>query len=617
VLDFGCGAGRVLRHFTRHEDCELHGCDIDEASIAWAEKHLSPPLHVFVDDELPPLPYADGWFDLIYAASVFTHLSDSWSAWLAELHRLLKPDGVLIATFLGPPMYAALIGQPWDEERTGMNVFGHFAPWSEGGPMVFHSRWWLEGHWGRAFEITKLETEGFGIDPTSSGQGHGYVVMRPRAGSFTAEQLERIDPEDPRELAALRHNARLLARRERETLMTLMHTRAQAEAQPPDPKPPAPRAERENGRRVRPRFRYDYDIDPKADSSHTRVADLVGSGKRVLELGCATGYMSRLMVENGCRVVGVDIDAAAAERAREFCERVIVADLNAGELARELAGEHFDVVIAADVLEHLVTPDAVLREVVPLLGDEGYFVASIPNVTHGSVRLALLQGRFEYTPLGLLDETHLRFFSRKGIFDLFEKAGYAVFEIGEIIQELESSEVRFDPADVPPEVRDQIEDDPDSRVYQFIVVARPLPAGVPPSTLGRFHAVSDELRSTRLELGAASAELERVRGELLHANARDSELRELFYSAQTLLAERDADLLEKDRRLVEFDRVLAERDERERAAVEQLARLEAERDHALEVFAATNAQLESMRNTRAWRIAALYWRLKKLGGSLR
>ena len=92
VLDFGCGAGRLLRHFvTEAETCEFHGCDIDAESIEWLAQHLCPPMHVFTNDKAPPLPFEDETLDLVIAASVFTHISDTWSEWLVEMHRVLRP----------------------------------------------------------------------------------------------------------------------------------------------------------------------------------------------------------------------------------------------------------------------------------------------------------------------------------------------------------------------------------------------------------------------------------------------------------------------------------------------------------------------------------------------
>ena len=101
VLDFGCGVGRILRHFAPEAGvAEIVGCDIDEPSINWLDRHLSPPFRVFVNGEAPPLGQPDSSFDLVYAMSVFTHITDDWSSWLLELHRILKPDGWLIASIL-------------------------------------------------------------------------------------------------------------------------------------------------------------------------------------------------------------------------------------------------------------------------------------------------------------------------------------------------------------------------------------------------------------------------------------------------------------------------------------------------------------------------------------
>ncbi|MEP6977196.1 MAG: class I SAM-dependent methyltransferase [Thermoleophilia bacterium] len=212
ILDFGCGAGRVLRAFLPEAQvAEFYGCDIDEQSIEWLDRHLSPPLHVLRSHESPPLELPGDSFDLVYATSVFTHLADEWSAWLLELHRLLKDGGYLLATFLGSGMSQRIAEEPWVEGRVGMNVLRHGQSWNLGGPMILHSPWWIREHWGRAFEIAELREAG--VVTEAPGDGHGVVLMRKRAGTFTREELERIDAvTEPRELAALRHNIRQLHR---------------------------------------------------------------------------------------------------------------------------------------------------------------------------------------------------------------------------------------------------------------------------------------------------------------------------------------------------------------------------------------------------------------------
>lgn len=203
VLDFGCGVGRVIRQFAEHSrEAEFWGCDIDAASIEWLEQNLSPPFHFFQSDEEPALPQGDGFFDLIYALSVYTHLTDHWAGWLLEHHRVLNDGGLMVVTFLGEGMAEALIGEPWDEGRIGMNALTHGHPWDLGGPTTLHSPWWLEAHWGRAFEIVELRPHGGGEPPA----GHGIVVLRKRPVSLTEADLTRLEPDEPREIAALRHH---------------------------------------------------------------------------------------------------------------------------------------------------------------------------------------------------------------------------------------------------------------------------------------------------------------------------------------------------------------------------------------------------------------------------
>jgi SAM-dependent methyltransferase len=208
VLDFGCGSGKVMRHFLAEAaECELWGCDIDAPSIAWINAELNPPLRAFTNAEAPPLDVADGAFDLVWSISVFTHLTDHWAGWLAELHRVLAPDGLAIVSFLGGAMYEVWTGEPWQPDRIGMTVLDHGQDWERGGPTVFHSPWWLREHWGRAFEIVAMR-EG------SAPREHGLVLLRRRPGPpVAAEALERIDAAaEPREIDALRHQVLMLQR---------------------------------------------------------------------------------------------------------------------------------------------------------------------------------------------------------------------------------------------------------------------------------------------------------------------------------------------------------------------------------------------------------------------
>ncbi len=204
MLDFGCGTGKLLRHLLDEaERSEIYGCDIDEPSVKWLEENLSPPLRVFTCSEEPGLDLPDGYLDLALAMSVFTHLTDHWAGWLIELHRMLKPGGQLIATFLGRGMSPSIAGEEWDEGRVGMNVLRPWQPWEEGGPSVQHSEWWLRAHWGRLFDFERVED--------ADQAAHGWLLLRKREVAVTKADLEAIEPDEPREFAALRHNVAQLS----------------------------------------------------------------------------------------------------------------------------------------------------------------------------------------------------------------------------------------------------------------------------------------------------------------------------------------------------------------------------------------------------------------------
>ena len=222
VLDFGSGAGRTLRHFLGEaEKGEFWGTDIDRPSIEWLDENLCPPLNAWQCEAWPPLGLEHGSFDLAWAISVFTHLTDNSLAWLLELQRLLKPGGLLIATYMGRWNSEWFVGELWDEDRIGRNVLHHNRDWSVGGPAVLMSDWWVREHWGRAFEI--LET---------APQIHNmsWALMRKRDVELTTDELERPG-NDLREYEALRHNVRQLHREVAQLQQREAHERALREQQ--------------------------------------------------------------------------------------------------------------------------------------------------------------------------------------------------------------------------------------------------------------------------------------------------------------------------------------------------------------------------------------------------
>jgi 2-polyprenyl-3-methyl-5-hydroxy-6-metoxy-1,4-benzoquinol methylase len=165
------------------------------------------------------------------------------------------------------------------------------------------------------------------------------------------------------------------------------------------------------------------------DSVYAIAIAWLKGGDTVLDVGCNTGYVGRAAQES-LRVVfdGIERHEEAAAQARETYRTVHGVDLAEGPPWPGVSGS-YDVVLALDVLEHLAEPVAALRALAALLAPGGRLVVSVPNVAHWSVRLALLTGRFDYTETGILDRTHLRFFTREALVEACAEAGLEVSEI--------------------------------------------------------------------------------------------------------------------------------------------------------------------------------------------
>ena len=159
ILDFGCGCGRMLLWMEESGRTRaLHGTDVDAEAIAWAREHI-PYARLSVNDADPPLPFADGTFDLIFNHSVFTHIDESrQDAWLAELHRITQPGSFLVLSTHGE---VALAADPWNIRQRLENegivfidgVHDPDFPLPDWYQNTYHAPWYVFEHWGRWFEI--------------------------------------------------------------------------------------------------------------------------------------------------------------------------------------------------------------------------------------------------------------------------------------------------------------------------------------------------------------------------------------------------------------------------------------------------------------------------------
>jgi SAM-dependent methyltransferase len=308
-------------------------------------------------------------------------------------------------------------------------------------------------------------------------------------------------------------------------------------------------------------LRYHIEVDlSQENTSHAQLIKLTGRNKQVLEVGPATGYVTKVLKERGCRVWCIENDAEAAEMAAQFCERMVVEDVEKVDFKSTFPEERFDVVTFGDVLEHLVDPTAVLLRVKDVLKPRGYIVASVPNVAHASIRLSLLRGQFNYTEMGLLDRTHLRFFTRESLADLFHSAGYEVRAWRPITTDPFATEMQLREEDFPPYLREAARNDPEALTYQFVVSAYPVKSGrngqnPPQAPESPEKNLVDDLWRWQHEHQAKEASLSRA---LAQRNAELVDREELLARRERSLQEANAELAaineSRERKLVESGR---------------------------------------------------------------
>ena len=322
--------------------------------------------------------------------------------------------------------------------------------------------------------------------------------------------------------------------------------------------------------------RYSYAIDPHGNATANKVLRLVGSEKRVLELGCGPGSMTRFMRQRlDCRITAVEFDAEQAEQARPYCERLLVADLENLDFAAEFADQRFDVVVAADVLEHLRDPWRVLRTVRELLHSGGFLVVSIPNIAHNVIIAQLLAGRFPYVDKGLLDHTHLRFFTRNDVEDLLLSTGFLPETWERNLTPEESTEFAHVWLQTPAAVRDALAHSADGQTYQFIVKAYP----------------SEEagwIAKTRSERSDREADYERQKKELKDIKVQLTDYQKAFAEARQIIDD-------KEKALTDYAQAFAEARDQLEARVAELDTVNRAFNEARETLTRLDADNRALR----------------------
>lgn len=212
-------------------------------------------------------------------------------------------------------------------------------------------------------------------------------------------------------------------------------------------------------------------VDPDLrNNAHSYAVTMVGWNKRVLELGAAAGDVTQALRDRGCDVTAVEFDPDALEDLSQIANQVVIGDLNDAATLECIPGR-FDAIVAGDVIEHLLEPQRVVSQLARMLAPGGRLVVSLPHIAHADIRLALLQGRFDYSPLGLLDETHIRFFTLDTIKKLMNNAGLLIVDMRRVRIPQGETEIQYDRQAVDPAVVEEILKDPDALTYQFVFSA--------------------------------------------------------------------------------------------------------------------------------------------------
>ena len=220
---------------------------------------------------------------------------------------------------------------------------------------------------------------------------------------------------------------------------------------------------------------YDLEVDKIGENTpYWYVRKNISDKQNILDVGCATGYLGAYLKRNfDLNLVGVDYDNYYLKKAaeRNVYSDLIKLDLN--NFDNELVDyvSHFDKIILCDVLEHLNNPMDVLTKLSQFLKDDGNFLIDVPNIAHSSIKYNLLLNKFDYTPFGLLDETHVRFFTCESLIKDLSKNNFLIKDMEFIfLGPGQFHDQIVDYAKYPQEIIDLIENDLESSIYQIFTV---------------------------------------------------------------------------------------------------------------------------------------------------
>ena len=531
VLDFACGFGRLIR-FLSSGDRQVHiaACEIQPEALGFVAEEFGVPT---LTSSLSPESFQPGrQFDFIWVASLFSHLpADLFQRWLRRLHALLSPRGVLCFSVhdevLVPPGDAmpisGLLFKPQSENAdldaqaygttyvTEAYVRTAIDGLAAGGLPCHRVRKGLaheqdiyvvaarsdrdlrplgqfrRGPWGwvdgRRSDSSGLVLSGWaaslddGALPSVSVRINGVLHECPTGQARPDVQNAFSDPrlahagwsfQLPWHDQDAEHWVEVTAHSARGECALLYAGLPGGRKQ----LPAAPQ-----GSHV-----YQRQIDMTQRSSLSVLASLIQPGTRVLDLGTGSGVLGRhLKSAQACRVDGVTLSAQEQATASAWYERLERLDLEDANWPGRFAGQRYDFIVCADVLEHLREPERVVQACRQMLQPGGWLLVSIPNVAYAGMTASLMHGEWPAGTEGLLDRTHLHFYTRQSFTRMLVQEGWRVDRVEAIDLPWHHTEF-WTPFDhLPPAVARYLLAQADASAYQLVFAAQPIDAS--PDTL--------------------------------------------------------------------------------------------------------------------------------------
>lgn len=216
--------------------------------------------------------------------------------------------------------------------------------------------------------------------------------------------------------------------------------------------------------------KYTHVLDIESDNSAARILKHVTPNSTVVEFGPASGYMTQYLKEAlGCKIIIVEIDYNDGLEAAKYADESLIGYPNGDiEMYQWVNFDPVDHVIFADVLEHLRDPWKVLTVAVRIIKDDGSIFISVPNIAHNAVIIDLINGKFNYRETGLLDNTHLRFFTRESLLRMVTEAGLRVEKEMNTFCAIEHTEFKNSLDDVHPAIKWTLNNREEGILYQFV-----------------------------------------------------------------------------------------------------------------------------------------------------